>query len=398
MEGRIPGQRLFCTLCFLAYFSTYLGRLNFTASLGEIAAATGFTKPELGLVSSGFFMGYGVFQLVWGLAGDRHSPVKLVFGGIFASGALNLAMAAARSPGVMAALWLCNGIAQSAVWSPLLRLTVEVLPPRAAQQTSIRYSAAVPLGTLATYGLCGLCAALHAWRAAFLGAGVILIAVSLVWLVSMAPLDPPAAMAGSVRQLPPFPRAAVALLIPTFLAAAVNGLLRDSVQTWMPTYLQETYGLSTASSILFTLVLPVVNLSGVYLSGWANRQVFRNELSTAMAAFLCGGLLLGLNAALGLPLGLSLALFGLCGAMMLAANTMLVTFVPLGLHRTGRVSALSGILNAATYLGSTLSGYGAGRLLERSTWTAALGALSLGALAAAGLCIAAAGKWTGLRR
>ena len=75
-------QHLFFALCWTAYFSTYIGRLNFTASLAAISAAAGFSQSELGLVSSGFFVGYGNFQLVWGFAGDRLDPVRRVFSGV----------------------------------------------------------------------------------------------------------------------------------------------------------------------------------------------------------------------------------------------------------------------------------------------------------------------------
>ena len=87
----------------------------------------------------------------------------------------------------------------------------------------------------------------------------------------------------------------------------------------------------------------------------------------------------------------------LCAALMLAVNTMLVTLVPLRLQNTGRISALSGLLNSATYAGSTLSGYGMGLLLERSGWPAALLGLCAGALAASLLCAAAARGWKRLR-
>ena len=90
-------------------------------------------------------------------------------------------------------------------------------------------------------------------------------------------------------------------------------------------------------------------------------------------------------------------LLGLCAALMLAVNTMLVTLVPLRLQSTGRISALSGLLNSATYAGSTLSGYGMGLLLERSGWPAALLGLCAGALAASLLCAAAARGWKRLR-
>lgn len=82
-------------------------------------------------------------------------------------------MVFAASPGAMAVLWMINGIAQSAVWSPLLRLTVEHLPGVAAMRAGIRYSTTVPIGTLAAYGLAALCTALSGWRTVFTSAGLL---------------------------------------------------------------------------------------------------------------------------------------------------------------------------------------------------------------------------------
>ena len=104
-------QRIFFALGWTAYFSTYIGRLNFTASLAQIASSAGFSRDELGLVSSGFFIGYGAFQLVWSFAGDTFDPVRMVFAGDLASGLFNCVMAFAQTPGFMAVAWTLNGIA-----------------------------------------------------------------------------------------------------------------------------------------------------------------------------------------------------------------------------------------------------------------------------------------------
>lgn len=103
-------QSHFFALCWTAYFSTYIGRLNFTAGLAQIARSTGFSQTELGIVSSAFFMSYGIFQLVWGVLGDRLNPVRIVFLGVFGSGLCNLAMALAPSPHWMALFWATNGV------------------------------------------------------------------------------------------------------------------------------------------------------------------------------------------------------------------------------------------------------------------------------------------------
>ena len=58
---------LFFGICWLADFSTYLGRLNFTASIAKMQAADGLSKTALGQVASAFFIAYGAGQLVFPL-------------------------------------------------------------------------------------------------------------------------------------------------------------------------------------------------------------------------------------------------------------------------------------------------------------------------------------------
>jgi len=91
-----------------------------------------------------------------------------------------------------------------------------------------------------------------------------------------------------------------------------------------------------------------------------------------LTAAVCFGLSLFLLAPIAFIKGLSIApmllLSGFGTAMMLVVNVMLVTLVPLRFQDTGRVSTLSGILNSVTYLGSALSGRGAGRLIDSLGW------------------------------
>ena len=390
-------QSHFFALCWTAYCSTYIGRLNFTAGLAQIARSTGFSQTELGMVSSAFFMSYGIFQLVWGVLGDRLNPVRIVFLGVFGSGLCNLAIALCPSPGWMALFWAANGILQSAVWSPLLGLTVSRLPSHEAMTFSVRYSTTVPAGTFAAYALTALCAALGHWQLAFFLAGAILMAIGLIWLRGMGILAPT-----PVSRAPKAPSAngqradfrLVLLLFPIVLSAAANGLIRDGLQTWTPSYLLQVHHMDGVSSIMMTLTLPLVNLGGVYLGKRLNDRVFHSEPRTACMCLACAGAALTLPAmGLGLPVWADLGIFALCAALMLAVNTMLVTLIPMGLRRTGMVSALSGLLNSATYVGSTLSGYGVGSLLERRGWTGVIRGGSIAAACAALVCAASIPLW-----
>ena len=97
----------------------------------------------------------------------------------------------------MAVIWTLNGAAQSAVWSPLLRLTVERLPGVEAMRASVRYSTTVPFGTLAAYGLAALCSAMGCWRAVFAAAGLFLTATALCWLRGPPPAPSSSGRAGA---------------------------------------------------------------------------------------------------------------------------------------------------------------------------------------------------------
>ncbi len=225
-------------------------------------------------------------------------------------------------------------------------------------RASVRYSTTVPFGTLAAYGLAALCSAMGCWRAVFAAAGLFLTATALCWLRGMRVLAPPlpAAPARSAARAAarPLPHRLPAVLALICLAALASGMIRDGIQTWTPTYLHDIYGLDNTFAIVLTFTLPLVNLCGVYMGKWANDHIFHSEAVTAAAAFLAACALLAAPAVgVRLPLWACLALLGLCAALMLAVNTMLVTLVPLRLQNTGRISALSGLLNSATYAGST---------------------------------------------
>lgn len=394
-------SNFFFMLCWLTYFCTYLGRLNFTASLGVIVETGSYTRVQMGLVGSGFFIGYGIFQLVFGILGDKLNPRLLVFFGIGGSGLLNLAMGFADSATTMTVLWTLNGIVQSAVWSPMLRLTVERLLPAQSYRASVNYSTTVPLGTFAAYLLSAGAVALSGWRSPFFVSGILLCSMSLWWLFGIGRLEKKAELFIEKEQRSTItenkkslPHAILAMLGLVAAAALLNGLLRDGIQTWMPSFLRENYGLSPSVSIVFTLVIPVVNLGGVYIGKWMNDRLFRSEAVTSAAAFFAAAMLLALFGALThAPLWLCLALFALSTAMMLAVNIMLVTLVPLRLAKSGHVSTLSGVLNSATYAGSTLSGYGVGLLLQTGGWSVTIWAWSAAALVGTGICLVLIRPW-----
>ena len=77
-------------LCWVAYFSTYICRLNYSAVMPELTSSGIFTESEIAAVSSSFFICYGLGQLVSGSLGDKFSPRYMIFWGVLISGAINV--------------------------------------------------------------------------------------------------------------------------------------------------------------------------------------------------------------------------------------------------------------------------------------------------------------------
>ncbi|MNB71276.1 Phosphoglycerate transporter protein [compost metagenome] len=401
-------------ICWITYTSTYIGRLNFNASMGEMMTSDHFSKSQLGLVAAAFFFAYGIGQFISGILGDRVSPKLLVFLGLSSSSALNLAMGISSTYEMMVILWSLNGLAQSLTWSPMAKLIADRLPKKESFRALAVLTTTVPAGTLITYLMCSLLIDYSGWRMVFDMAAFLMLPVAVVWYIVISKLEHKADSGGFTEQSPalaatgtPSPPHhtplytlfAVSGLLFIGMGAMLHGILKDGIMTWMPTYLAEGYHTGSSLAIRLTMILPVINLAGVYLSGVINRKIFQNELVTAAALFALTVLALLVLIGYGKnSLPLALLMLGIVTSAMLGVNAMLVSFVPVYFRESGRVSTVSGLLNSATYVGSALSSYGIGAVAEQLGWGFTRLSWCVLALGGAVICVIASGRWRAFTR
>ena len=399
-------------LCWIAYFSTYIGRLNYSASLTGIILSEGFSKGQAGMIGTAFFFAYGAGQFVSGFLGDRLAPKKMVFTGLMVSGLCNLAMAGTKSSGLMTAVWCVNGLFQAFIWSPMIRLMYEYYKTETRMKACVSLNSSVPIGTMAAYGLTALVIWLSGWRTMFVLAGAALIGTSLFWITGMKRVERYAAESRKMEEMPSgetggSAKAAVnwkSLLIQSgflflMMALVVQGALKDGVTTWVPTYISETYGLSAILAITSTMVIPVFNLLGVYLASFANIHWFRNEVRTAGAFFVVSAAaILVLRLSSGRSMAVSFLMLALATTAMMAVNTMLIAVLPSYFGVIGRASSVSGLLNSSVYAGGAVSTYGIGALSVALGWNATIVIWFLMAAVSAVICFLTARKWIAYRK
>lgn len=405
-------EKLLFWLCWIAYFSTYIGRLNYSASLTGIILSEGFSKGQAGMIGTAFFFAYGAGQFVSGFLGDRLAPKKMVFTGLMVSGLCNLAMAGAKGSGLMTAVWCVNGLFQAFIWSPMIRLMYEYYKTETRMKACVSLNSSVPLGTMAAYGLTALVIWLSGWRTMFVLAGAALIGTSMFWITGMKRVERYAAESGKMAEMPSgetsgSAKAAVnwkSLLIQSgflflMMALFVQGALKDGVTTWVPTYISETYGLSAILAITSTMVIPVFNLLGVYLASFANLHWFRNEVRTAGAFFVVSAAaILVLRLASGRSMAVSFLMLALATTAMMAVNTMLIAVLPSYFGVIGRASSVSGLLNSSVYTGGAVSTYGIGALSVALGWNATIVIWFLMAAVSAVICFLTVRKWIAYRK
>lgn len=405
------------SLCFLVYFSTYLGRLNYSASLSEMIRAEGFAKGQAGLIGTLFFASYGAGQLISGFLGDRLPGKWLVFCGMLVSGVLNGMMGIWHNPSALAGTWCANGLAQAFIWSPLLRVLCDYLEDEDRVKSCLRLNFSVPAGTMAAYGLTALLIHFFQWRSAFFVPSVWLVAVALIWLAGNEYLEKYMASVqetdgnavsdnsktsdtqkkqkqavsedGSWKSI--LTASGLCFLL---LALCVQGALKDGVTTWIPTYLEETHHLGSMAAILSTMVIPICNLFGVTLASLADRKWGRNEVKTAALFFgICSISLLCLLGFGKSSVLLALLMLAVCTTAMMAVNTMLIAVLPARFGRLGKASSVSGLLNSCVYVGGAVSTYGIGALSAAAGWDKTILLWVVCAAVALALCALVYPKW-----
>ena len=402
-------RRLFL-LCWFAYSMSYIGRLNFSACMAQIAAEGSLTKAYLGSIGTGFLACYGAGQLVNGIIGDRISPKYMVGIGLFGAGFANILMGLNSAPVLMFFIWCANGWFNSMLWSPIVRVLSEWLPKANQSKAGVNISTTIPVGTIASYMLSSVILAAAGWRAVFITDGTLLVGASLIWFGGISSIKEyiskregikthgETSPAGEGTALPNSgkARSMPALIIGTGLIFAVlailfNGILKDGVTLWVPTYITEFFSVEPKFSAALSIILPVVSLAGAYSALWLNKRYINNEMATAgvlfavsAVAFVCLFLFGKLN------IVFAVTLIAVSLSSMLGVNAMLLTFIPFHFSRLGKSASITGFLNACSYFASAVSSVTIGVIAEKSGWNMTV--LSWLAVALLGTVICFAGK------
>lgn len=374
---------LLAALGWMIYFSSYITRINFGAVLVEFISVEGVLKSEASVITTVLFITYGIGQLVSGYLGDRISPRWLIFTGLTVAVVSNilLPLVSPNIP-VMAVIWGVNGMAQAFMWPPLVKILTSALTPEDYARIVPGISTSSAMATIAVYLVSPLIIGVASWKTVFVVAATIAMAAAVIWLVVSGKLlkDVDFNLAGGKKQISQEPQEKTPLdkamwtLIPVILVGiAVQGMLRDGITTWMPTFISETFDMGSSVSILTGVALPIFHMIVSMCTYWILKKMKHNVFNCMAMFFTVTMVLLLMLSLFGMN---SMILATLLIAMSIGAvhgiNALQTCYLPATFSNTGNVSFLAGMLNSATYVGSALSTYLFAVISEKMGWNATI--------------------------
>lgn len=365
-------------LCSVVYFVSYLTRINYSAVLVEIMKSEGYTKTAASVPLTGLFIVYGVGQLISGILGDKFSPEKIILFGLLLTSAMNIALPFAPSTIIMTVTWSINGFAQALMWPPLVKILAKFLRIEDYSKNIVYVIMGANLGTIFVYAVSPVVISLSGWKFVFFGAAAIALIVAIVWILLVfriekcaveteADFTPVAKKAdGKIS----FTRAAIILLSLIMFANIFQGLLRDGITTWMPTYMADTFGFNSSSAILTGIALPIAAITISFFTATIYRKILKNEAKCTTLFFsVCTAACFVLVFAGTSNPALSTAMLMVASAATQAVNFMYTSIAVAKFERFGKTSFITGAMNSSVYIGSAISTYGIAAITTRFGWS-----------------------------
>jgi OPA family glycerol-3-phosphate transporter-like MFS transporter len=390
----------------LAYGGFYLCRANVESAYPLLTKAFGFTKTELGLLSSIPIATYAVGKILMGALGDVIGGKKLL---VLATAGSVVATFAFGASATLFAFVVCasvNRFFQSGGWSGAVHVVAQRFDRKRHGLVMGVLSTSYELGNVVAILLCSaIVSAFPGWRMLFVVNPILFAATGVFVAIVLGSFraDRAAAVHGSedaagVRDRdpqsdPPFSAILQRLLRqPGFWIAVLLSVLltflRVCFLTWTPLYLVEVSRASGAAaisgSIAKSAIFPASGVVAALVVGALSDRFGPGRRAPVMAASLAVVVILVLVLAHGgvrSPAG-SVILIGGVGLFLLGPYSLLAGALALDASGKRGAATAAGIIDGAGYLGASAAGVVVGSIADRWGWAPAFDVVAAAALAA----------------
>lgn len=408
LKKQDPTVRLLAVLCPLIYFASYLTRKNYGVVISAVIASEGISNADAGLIETLALISYGVGQVISGFLGDKFKPQNIILCGLSSTMICNLLMPFCPNLPSRAVVWLINGFAQSMLWPPLVRIMAATMDKDTYNDVCTNVNVAGNGGTLLLYISSSLLwLKFFTWKYTFFSSALICGIILIAWIFGFRKIKSTGSLSFTPdkkeKKVQTGEKSGITLkllfssgFILIGLAIIFQGMLRDGVTDWVPSFMSKTFSLDSDDSILLSVAIPLFSVISLKLIGIINKRFVKDEVKGAGITFAISTLccvILTVGAFKIANQWLTLVVSALVVGCMHAINFFLICIVPAQFTKYGMVSTMSGIINSLTYVGSAAALYGFGLISDKWGWNACVISWCVIALVGTALCFAAMKPW-----
>ena len=406
---------IFCA-GFIVYAVISMTKSAYAASMAPIIKEGLFNKSSAGIINAGFYLFYGISQLLGVKIVDKVSPIKLIYTTLAGTLISTIGMSVSNNFYAMFAFWSFCGVIQFAVWPAVLRIISEYLLPIHKRKAMTYISFSYCVGMLCNYLVAAVVLNVARWPVLFSVFSVILMLCLALWTLIVR------ATKEEVKEIKKINGAlaaqdlknkenkekeakkeinfvsllissgALLLLIPTLIRTALDAGLKS----WVPTMIVENYPVSESFASMLTTILVFINLGGVFIVNYFYPKRIKNAVWGYALCFL---VVLPFTVMLLLtgkvPLAVVVALLTSVTTMMYAGHQLVNIIIPSSFSKYNKTGAVASTLNAFASFGAVIANVAFGFLAENYGWSGTIFSWIVLAAVAFIFCAAAAPRWKG---
>jgi sugar phosphate permease len=371
----------------IGYAAFYLVRQNFSMSIPGIVEEFGFSKIDMGLIVSSFYIVYGIGKFVNGYFSDRSDARYFMSIGLFLAALIIFFMGFGSGLIFFTSFWGLNGCFQSMGWPPCARLITHWFSPKELGSKWGLWASSHQIGAVAIFGLGGFLIEQFGWRSAFTVPAFF--SMGLAFFLFNRLRDTPKEVGlptveeykGDVFHVSSIyeDRITIKEVFITVLAnklvwymAIANMCLyipRMGIFFWAPIFLKELKGVTLIIAGMQLVSFEIASLIGGVTAGWISDKVFAGRRGPVGTFFLVG-LSIVLLIIWKVPPGylfLDTTMFIIAGFLLNGAQ-VLNGIATADFASKRAVGVATGVTGSFAYIGSAISGVGIGAIVEHSGW------------------------------
>ncbi len=379
-----PYQSKILFFCFIAYICAYMMRLNFSVANPALCEAMNLTTDKTGTIASAFLISYAIGQLISGRLGDLIPTKIMLTVGLTVSVASNIVMGLCSSYYLMIVVWLINGLFQSMLWSPIIKCLSQNFEGKNLISASFTMSLSCIVGYVMAWSSSSILRNFASWRTIFIVPACTSAVVVILLLIFFKedPTQFAAAVVKKAEKDAPRPsilnnKPILIAIVFTVFAAIFHGFVREGINSWLPTMIENSQTFSAGAATLILIITPCINFGGLTITkkvlAKCKSDAYKGaKILTAVSLVACVvppllGLIFTGKAYWLLLVGFTVLIF----ALMSALNPMFISFMPLDYVKYNLVSTMTGIIDFAVYVGAAIASVGIGIIYNAAkSWTA----------------------------